>query len=158
MVSPGVSQARFAFRDGHKKQERPEQRKAANKNKAMTPARMAIIADRLARAKMAKSAYITRQLDLTPAQNEKFWPLYNRYQDELLAAQAEKRRNNLNPSADNKERFAIEYKIIDIKSRYNAEFLKIMPPDKVNMIYKSEEQFRDEMLKQYRDRKEEANN
>lgn len=159
MVRPGISQAKLAFRDGHMKQERPAaQQKAANRDKPLKGARMAKMADRLARAKMARSAFITKQLDLTPAQNEKFWPLYNKYQDELLAAQAEKRRNNLNPSADNKDKFAIEYKIIDIKAHYNAEFLKIMPPEKVNMIYKSEEQFRDELIKQLRDRKEEANN
>jgi len=154
----GVGQAKPVFYDGHMKQERPIQRKAPNRDKVVKAPRMAKIADRLARAKMAKSAFITKQLDLTPAQNEKFWPLYNKYQDELFAAQAERRLNNLNPSADNKDKFAIEYKIIDIKARYNAEFLKIMPPDKVNMIYKSEEQFRDEMIKQLRDRKDEANN
>jgi len=154
----GVGQARPVFGDGHMKQERPIQRKLPNRDKVIKAPRLAKMADRLARAKMAKSAFITKQLDLTPAQNEKFWPLYNKYQDELFAAQAERRLNNLNPSADNKDKFAIEYKIIDIKARYNTEFLKIMPPDKVNMIYKSEEQFRDEMIKQLRDRKDEANN
>ncbi|WP_448697282.1 hypothetical protein ACFGVR_11860 [Mucilaginibacter sp. AW1-3] len=154
----GVNQAKPLFGDGHLKQDRPVQRKPPNKDKTAGHPKIEKIVDRLARTKMARSAYITRQLDLTPAQNEKFWPVFNQYQDELFAAQAERRLNNLNPSANSTDKFAIDRKILDIRSHYNTEFLKILPPDKVNMIYKSEEQFRDEMLKQYRDRKEEANN
>lgn len=166
MALAGISQARPVFGDGHLRQERPVQRKAPNrdlnKDKVLRPARAAKIADRLARSKMAKTAFITRQLDLSPAQNEKFWPVYNQYLDELTAAQVEKRLNNSANQANGIEQLtkedAIDRKITDIRIHYRNEFLKILPPEKVSMIYKSEKQFNDEMIKQLRDRKEEANN
>lgn len=163
MLLPCVNraQARPLF-DGHKRQDRPIQRKPPNRDKVAGPERMAKIADRLSRAKMAKSAYITRQLDLTPAQNEKFWPLYNKYQDEVLAVQFEKRINNSANQANGLEQLtrarALDRKMADVKDRYQVEFLKILPPEKVSLIYKSEQQFQDEMIKQRMEKKEEANN
>jgi len=41
-----------------------------------------------------------------------------------------------------------------ILTKYNDEFLKILPPQKVLKLYKTENEFRMHMIKMYRDRKE----
>ncbi|OCX54516.1 hypothetical protein BEL04_09785 [Mucilaginibacter sp. PPCGB 2223] len=139
---------------GHQKQERPV-RKPANKQKER-------FIDKIVRIKMMRSAFITRQLDLTPAQNEKFWPIYNQYQDELTAAQVERRINNSPNGPKGLEQLtkdrAITRKIADIKDHYQTEFLKILPPEKVSMIYQSEQQFNDELFRKYNGEKNQANN
>jgi hypothetical protein len=99
----------------------------------------------LKRVQEIKVAYITRQLDLNPTQNEKFWPVYNQYQSELLQVMRDRRASN----GDNE--LFYQRKILNIRERYNNEFLKILPPDKVNMVYKSEKQFNDEAIRRLRE-------
>ncbi|MGD1844438.1 MAG: hypothetical protein ACFB10_03495 [Salibacteraceae bacterium] len=45
--------------------------------------------DRLAAYKVA---YLTEQLQLSPSEAQKFWPIYNEYQDKLDAINGETRR------------------------------------------------------------------
>jgi len=143
---------------------KPKQEHPNNKpnNKFNGQNREARIVNQLTRIKMVKTAFITKQLDLSQAQNEKFWPVYNQYQDELLKAQVEKRLNNSPDQANGTDQLlkeaAIEQKILDIRKHYLNEFQKILPPEKVSMIYKSEKQFNDELIKRMREGKDEANN
>jgi hypothetical protein len=156
-VFPALGQAKPFT--GHQRQEHPVRRPPNAANKQPKEAK---IANRLMRLKMAKSAFITKQLDLTPAQNERFWPIYNQYQDEILAAQIERRLNNSPNGANGLEQLtkdrAITRKIADIKDRYQDQFLKILPPEKVSLIYKSEQQFNDELYRKYNGEKDQANN
>ncbi len=155
IVFPAMGQAR-PF-DGRQRQERPNMRKPPNVEKKTTK-----IVDRFTRIKMGRSAFITRQLDLTPAQSEKFWPVYNQYQDELTAAQIQKRLNNSVGGANGLEQLtrdrALTRKIADIKDHYQDEFLKILPPEKVSLIYKSEQQFNDELFRKMNGEKDQVNN
>jgi len=96
-----------------------------------------------------RDSYIDRQLDLTDEQKAKFWPLYRRYNQEITEVRSLKRQNLIeNKSKDQMEK-DIEFgqQILDIKKRYNQEFLKVIPADKVNKMYRSEREFTDEMIK-----------
>jgi len=116
----------------------------------------------LKRIKEIKTAYITRKLDLTADQSSRFWPLYNQYQEEMFAVQAQIRQNNSPLAANGKDQvlneLSLDEKKNNIKRHYANEFLKILPPEKVSLIYKSEKEFQDEILKQMRERKNEAEN
>ncbi|MBW4890820.1 hypothetical protein KXQ82_13900 [Mucilaginibacter sp. HMF5004] len=132
----------------------------AEQRKVDHPFREAKIADKLKRAQDYKVAFMNKQLDLTPAQNEKFWPLYKQYLDELTAAQIEKRQNNLNPQSNSADKAdEIDLKITTLKIKYRGEFRKILPPEKVIQLYKSEQEFNDEVLKRLRgDKKDDPAN
>jgi len=116
----------------------------------------------LKRIKEIKTAYITKKLDLTAEQAGKFWPLYNQYQEEMFAVQAQIRKNNSPMQANGKDQvlneLSLDEKKNNIKRHYANEFLKILPPEKVSLIYKSEKEFQDEIIKQIRERKNEAEN
>lgn len=112
-----------------------------------------------------KISFITQKLDLTPEEAQKFWPVYNNFQKELDALQAERKKQ----WKDNKEDFAslsdqqidnvlneqLEYeqKELDIKKKYHQQFKKVLPVRKVALLYQSEREFRRlllEKLKEHR--------
>jgi hypothetical protein len=105
---------------------------------------------------LVKESFISRQLKLTPEQSKAFWPLYRQYVQELTAIRILKRLNNTDASADGTvqidKELAYEAQMVDVRKHYRDEFLKILPPEKVSELYKSEREFNDEMLKQLSER------
>jgi len=105
---------------------------------------------------VVKENFIGRQLKLTPEQSRAFWPLYRQYVQELTAIRILKRINNSEASTDGTvqidKELAYEAQLVDIRKHYRDEFLKILPPEKVSELYKSEREFNDEMLKQLSER------
>jgi hypothetical protein len=103
-----------------------------------------------------KEGFIGRQLKLTSEQSKAFWPLYRQYVQELTAIRILRRLNNSDASADGTvqidKELAYETQIVDVKKHYRDEFLKVLPPEKVSELYKSEREFNDEMIKQLSDR------
>jgi len=108
------------------------------------------------RLELVKENFLNRQLKLTSEQSRAFWPLYRQYVQELTAIRILKRLNNTDASADGTvqidKELAYEAQLVDIRKHYRDEFLKILPPEKVSELYKSERQFNDEMLKQLSER------
>jgi hypothetical protein len=102
------------------------------------------------RLERVKETYIGKQLNLTPEQSKAFWPLYRQYVEDQTAVRILKRENNSNKSPDGTEQIdkELEYEqqLVEIRKHYRDEFLKILPPEKVSELYKSERQFNDEML------------
>ena len=108
------------------------------------------------RIEILKEDFIGRQLKLTSGQSKAFWPVYREYVQELTAIRILKRLNNSDASVDGTvqidKELAYEAQIVDVKRHYRDEFLKILPPEKVSQLYKSEREFNDEMLKQLSER------
>ncbi len=91
-----------------------------------------------------KVAYITRQLNLTPEEAQRFWPVHNIYFEELKKT----RRDNL----DNE--LAFEEKALNIRKRYSTDFKKILDSEeRVNKLFKSEKDFNNELRKELLNRK-----
>src|ERR1700712_2543582 len=86
--------------------------------------------------------YISRRLNLTADESQKFWPTYRRYQDALKEVRRKKRLNNSNSQANGTEQIQkelfYESELVNIRKYYTDEFLKILPPDKISQIFKSE--------------------
>jgi len=108
------------------------------------------------RVDMVRENFFNRQLRLTPEESEKFWPIYRQYQQELTNVRRLKRQNNSadQPNGAEQIRKELEYdaQLVAIRKKYNEEFLKIMPPEKVSELYKSEREFNDEMIRQLSER------
>jgi hypothetical protein len=80
-----------------------------------------------------KIGYITRRLDFTSAEAEKFWPIYKFYSAEVRQAYAIYRGD--------KNELELEENLLNIKKKYSVEFLKAIPPPKINDFFKAEKDF-----------------
>jgi hypothetical protein len=115
-----------------------------------------------AKLEAARNNFISKQLDLTDHESIKFWPLYRQYQQELTAVRILKRLNNSSASSNGTEQIDkeiyYESQLVAIRKRYRDSFSKILPPEKVSKLYKSEQEFNDELIKQLSERSERAGN
>jgi len=82
-------------------------------------------------------AYLTKELSLTTQDAEKFWPVYNKYQDELRGLL----RNGGEEDVLNRQQ-----KALDIRKKYKTDFVKILGGDRTNKLFQAEDKFR-EMVK-----------
>lgn len=98
-----------------------------------------------------KEKFLDQNLQLTTDEAARFWPLYRKYQDEIIEVRRLKRLNNSDAQANGREQVKkdLEYdsRLVEIKTRYNNEFLKILPPEKLSRLYKSEREFNDELIR-----------
>ena len=107
------------------------------------------------RIKAEKIAYLTDAMDLTPAEAEKFWPVYNLAESEVrqcwkLAMEAYKALEaGLENSKDDKEISNLLDKYLDAQRagegderKYVTEYRKILSNDKIARLYIGEENFR----------------
>ena len=110
----------------------------------------------------ARDKFIGQQLALTNNESRKFWPLYRQYQEDLTAIKILKRQNNSSSSANGMEQIdkELEYdnQMVVIRKHYRDEFLKILPPEKVSTLYKSEVEFTNELIKTFSERSIRAGN
>lgn len=90
-------------------------------------------------------AFISEQLDLTPEVAQKFWPVYNQYVAEFKALRdgAGFGPGKPEPTADQMLEF--DQKKLDLKKKYKAQFEAIIGKDKVNTLYRLEEEFRQKL-------------
>ena len=111
---------------------------------------------------LVKEGYIGLRLKLTPDEGHAFWPLYRQYIQEQTAIRILKRQNNSNATLDGTvqidKELAYEEQLVEIRKHYRDEFLKILTPEKVSELYKSEREFNDEVLKQLSERSIRAGN
>jgi hypothetical protein len=100
-----------------------------------------------------KIAFITKKLDLSPETSQMFWPVYNQYQKELgdLIVERKEARKSHNSNAIDED-LDIEGKIVEVRKKYRKEFSKVISPVKVNQFYQAEREFRDELIKQLKNR------
>lgn len=114
--------------------------------------------------KAEKIAFFTDALELTPDEAAIFWPVYNEYEKkkwELSKDRREMDRQMDNGIKEMTEQECIEFankfssfpqKDADLNKEYNEKFLKVLPPRKVVMLYIAEMNFRNHMLRKYRDK------
>ena len=109
-----------------------------------------------------KKDYLSRQLNLNPQESKKFWPLYKQYQEQMRTIRKLRAQNSsatkTDPSAQINKDLYYETQLVETRKRYNDEFLKILPAEKVNELYKSEREFNNEVIKQLSERSERAGN
>jgi hypothetical protein len=104
--------------------------------------------------------FFTNYLDLTVEEAEKFWPLYNEYLsqketlfNEMRSINRKLKNSSLSMSETeaeklNNEYIAIQEKQLELLKKYNKQFKKILPTNKVNKIYFAEREFRKHLLRQ----------
>lgn len=105
-----------------------------------------------------KIAFISTEVDLTPEEAQKFWPVYNQFEAEIEKARKERRKymKELRKSDDlTDERayelfeliFKSEKKESDIRLSYLKKFADILGKKKSTALFIAEEKFKRELLK-----------
>ena len=119
--------------------------------------------ERIEQIKAAKIAYFTDEMKLSPDDAKVFWPVYNKYSEEIRLAQKEShecygrmmRLKDENIAEPEVKKLLMELqnsheKINQIEKIYLDEFLKILPAEKVARMYIAEEGFRIRMINMWK--------
>ena len=96
------------------------------------------------RVQALKVAFITQKLHLTTAEAEKFWPVYNQYDSEIMQLRANNRNGDVIEN---------EQKLLDIRKKYKSSFEKILGPQRVNDLYNAERDFRNALIQRLKERR-----
>ena len=86
------------------------------------------------RLEALKIAYITKKMDLSPDEAQRFWPIYNLYAAELKQARQDAVKNN-------EAEILLDENQLKIRKKYNSQFNQVLSPEKVNTFFKSEKEF-----------------
>jgi|SRR5450432_283067 len=81
-----------------------------------------------------KIAYITKRLDLSPEEAQKFWPIYNQYAEEL-------KRTRQDAIRSSKSEIELDEAILNVRKKYSALFTQAISPQKIDVFFKSEKEF-----------------
>jgi Spy/CpxP family protein refolding chaperone len=116
--------------------------------------------------KTAQIAMISQALDLDEATAQKFWPIYNNFDDERTAIKQDRKRNvealsdNSNMSNEEVDKLLnnmliIAQKEVDMQKKYKAEFLKVITAKQLANLFKAERNFKELIINKAKERGEE---
>lgn len=112
-----------------------------------------------------KAAFITQELELTPEEAQKFWPVFNEMDKKIEAYRLKdveqhmkmreegKTLEDLSDDEVNKmmiERFNDEAAILEIKKAYHEKYLKILGTKRTARLYMAERKFQRELMRKMR--------
>jgi len=100
---------------------------------------------------IAKIAYITKRLDLSTQEAQKFFPLYNDYRQEMRDIVREKRSGNTKRRSRNELEFDSE--VLSCKKKYREKFKEAVSASKASQFFEVEREFRDQLFKELENRK-----
>ncbi len=110
-----------------------------------------------------KIAYFTDNLDLTPAEAEMFWPLYNKYEKQKGELRGKRKLRQNERNQEGKELTEKEAEVIvdqhietrrkelELDIEFHKELKTVLPATKILKLYITEVQFREYMLKRIRE-------
>jgi len=105
--------------------------------------------DRFKAIESEKVAYITKELKLTPAEAQKFFPIYNKYNDEMWALKKAKRGSTATPrgvksfNGGKRDVIAFDAKEVDIKKKYRNQFSDVVGQSRASQFFQVVEDFND---------------
>jgi hypothetical protein len=117
-----------------------------------------------------KIAFFTKRLNLTSLEAERFWPVYNDFQEKRISIQQERgslNRNINQNSATMSEKelsetgdkmISLQIKEANLSLEFHKKFKEILPPLKVIRLYQAENQYRITLLNELQDRKPKRDN
>ena len=119
------------------------------------------------KVKALKVAYITEQLELTTEEAQKFWPLYNAFDDKQSELRHEKMRSILDrfkpgnvEKLSEKDAFnslaqmeKIEEDLFNLRRKFIKDLQGVVSAKKIIKLKKAEEDFNRELLKQMREKR-----
>ena len=95
------------------------------------------------RIEALKIAFITQKLQLTTDEAQKFWPVYNQYENEIHSLQLNRKNE---PALENEER------LLNIRKKYKVSFERVIGPQKLNKLFNAERDFRTILIRRLQNR------
>ena len=101
----------------------------------------------------ARIAYITDQLQLTPGEAEKFWPVYREFAEKRrgIRQQMRETRTTNPPQTDQEavdQQFKMKQQELDLEKDYSGRLLKVISAQKLRSLPQAERKFRQMILDQ----------
>lgn len=123
--------------------------------------------ERKEKVKALKVAFITEKLDLTTEEAQKFWPIYNVFDDNQSELRHEKMRAILNrfrpgkvDKLSEKEALSllvqmekIEEDLFNLRKKFIKDLQNVISAKKIIKLKKAEEDFNRELLKQMKEKR-----
>jgi hypothetical protein len=115
------------------------------------------------RVEALRVAFISKRLELTTAESEKFWPLYNEYNDKVRALKKNLRQNYHAKGENATEKEAEDLYNLDLQSRqaetdlhkqYSEKIKAVIGVRKTIRLRLAEEYFKREIIKNIKERGE----
>ncbi|MBD1433788.1 hypothetical protein H8B06_13195 [Sphingobacterium sp. DN00404] len=116
---------------------------------------------RFAAIENEKIAYITKELSLTPAEAQRFFPIYNQYSQEIWAIRSKKKEststtpsprgvNAFNRSNKSEKQDVLSYdaKELEIKRDYRKKFTEVIGSARASQFFEVEQSFRELLYKE----------
>ena len=99
------------------------------------------------RVEAMKIAWVTKKLNLSPEEAQKFWPIYNQYIKEVQKTRSDARANKT-------EEIKVQEQMLNIRKKYDGEFGKAVSKEKVNTFFRAEREFLGEIQKRIMERRQ----
>ena len=122
------------------------------------PAQTASTQSGAERVQALRVAFLTKRLELTPAEAQVFWPVYNEYQDKLEALRQQRRKDRKASASDalsEKEaealldqELAFRQQEADLQKTYYQRFKGVLTVRKTLKLMRAEEEFKRVLLEQ----------
>ncbi len=121
--------------------------------------------ERKEKVEAMKIAYITNKLELTPAEAQQFWPVFNEYENKIQAIRQSRRKDskdgveNFDQLSDKEVESLIDSEVsfrqkeLDVLKEYHSKFKTVLPIRKLAKLYRAQEDFKRELLKKIQERK-----
>lgn len=117
--------------------------------------------------KASKVAFITNELNLTTTEAEKFWPLFNTFDDKQREIKKEKIKGYMNRLDDSEDKLTekeaaaalaqmekTEEELHQLRKKFIADLKAILPATKILKLKKADEDFNRKLLKQYKNKRD----
>jgi hypothetical protein len=121
--------------------------------------------DRAERIKALKIAFITERLEFTEAEAQKFWPIYNRFEEvegNLRRESYSKRKaEDIDKMTEQEARAliteiaSIESKKYNLREKFIKDLLTVIPAKKVILLKVTEDAFNRRMFEEFKKRRHE---
>lgn len=115
--------------------------------------------DRGERVRAQRVAYLTQRLQLTPAEAQRFWPLFTEYENKRRELGRELRLSGSEESLTESQaedlidrQLRHETELLELRRTYTGRFLEILPAKKLILLPKADREFKRELLQRLRGR------
>jgi len=117
--------------------------------------------------KAAKVGFLTRELNLSEEEAQRFWPVYNKFDNEreahrrkmvALRLDAQEGGDGLTSKeaeATIEQYLQLRQEEVDMEKRFYQSVKKVLPPEKVASLLQAEKRFQRELLRNLQQRRDE---
>jgi len=114
---------------------------------------------KMEQVKSLKVAFITNELELTPEESAKFWPIYNRYEDRQRELRKRPGRGNAAALTEKEAAAQLdrleqnEQELYQSRRDLIQNLKDVLPATKIVKLKKAEDDFSRKLLRQYRQKR-----